>query len=400
MNVLIDLQEADPDRAYGESKALLADWVRDVIELVITDEVYIEADRNPRDTERRRTQRFASSFQTLNTSVIAAIDDLAHDLESVLGVPMSPREHSDTRHLAKAILGGAQFFVTRDTELLATAEAVENRWGIAIIRPSNLISRTDPELTEQTFAPRRLSGSELTRRPLLDNDFRAVVPVFRSVIKGERKGAIVGIIRYALANPVTCTAKVITDADNQAIGILITESEGIRMNVLLLRTVSGPVADVLSRHLIWVSVRECNRKSGSFILISDAHLPAPAKMALASLGFREDQDGYTKINVPTASSTADLAESLRSLAINPPVHSEWIEAVSTLLERGPSLLPPSVAIEVEKSFWPAKLLDTDIESFIVPIPPAWAAQLFDERMAEQSLFGSDSTLILGLENVY
>ena len=400
MNVLIDLQEDGPNRAYGESKALLADWVREVIELVVTDEVYIEADRNPRNKERHRTQQFASGFRTLHTSDMSAVENLASDLESVLGAAISPRDHSDNGHLAKAILGDAQFFVTRDTELLANAEAVEDRWGIAVIRPCDLISRTDAELTEQTFAPRRLSGSELTARPLLDKDIPTVVPVFRALSHGESKATIVGTIRYALANPATCTAKLITDAENQAIGLLITEAKGIRLNVLLLRTASGPLADVLSRHLIWVSVREGNRLNSSIIQISDAHLPAPAKMALASLGFREVQDGYAKINAPTASSMAELADNLRSLSIDLSVHSEWIEAVSTLLERGSSLLSPSVAVEIEKSFWPAKLLDTDIASYIVPIRPAWAAQLFDERMAEQSLFGSDPTLILGLENVY
>ena len=400
MNVLIDLQEDGPNRAYGESEALLADWVREVIELVVTDEVYIEADRNPRNKERHRTRQFASGFRTLHTSGMSAVENLASDLESVLGAAISPRDHSDNGHLAKAILGGAQFFVTRDTELLANAEAVEDRWGIAVIRPCDLISRTDAELTEQTFAPRRLSGSELTARPLLDKDIPTVVPVFRALSHGESKATIVGTIRYALANPATCTAKLITDAENQAIGLLITESKGIRLNVLLLRTASGPLADVLSRHLIWVSVREGNRLNSSIIQISDSHLPTPAKVALASLGFREVQDGYTKINAPTASNMAELAQNLRSLSIYLSVHSEWIEAVSTLLERDPSLLSPSVAVEVEKSFWPAKLLDTDIKSFIVSIRPAWAAQLFDERMAEQDLFGSDPTLILGLENVY
>jgi len=50
--------------------------------------------------------------------------------------------------------------------------------------------------------------------------------------------------------------------------------------------------------------------------------------------------------------------------------------------------------------WPAKLLDTALPSFIVPIQPEWAMHLFHARLAGESLFGSDPSLMLRLNNVY
>ena len=55
---------------------------------------------------------------------------------------------------------------------------------------------------------------------------------------------------------------------------------------------------------------------------------------------------------------------------------------------------------LEKLLWPVKFVDCCIPTFIVPIKAIWAQHLFDERLAERTLWGSKEELVLGNENVY
>jgi hypothetical protein len=55
---------------------------------------------------------------------------------------------------------------------------------------------------------------------------------------------------------------------------------------------------------------------------------------------------------------------------------------------------------LEAAFWPAKIVDGALETYLVPIQARWAMHLFDEKSAAEDLFGADATLILNAENVY
>ena len=55
---------------------------------------------------------------------------------------------------------------------------------------------------------------------------------------------------------------------------------------------------------------------------------------------------------------------------------------------------------IEDAIWPAKVAETAIPSYVVPIRPIWAAQLFDTSLAEDRLFPADPMLLFRSENVY
>jgi len=55
---------------------------------------------------------------------------------------------------------------------------------------------------------------------------------------------------------------------------------------------------------------------------------------------------------------------------------------------------------LKKLYGLQKIVDIEIPSFIVPIRPKWAMHLFDEGLANQTLFGSSPELSFNRENVY
>jgi hypothetical protein len=56
--------------------------------------------------------------------------------------------------------------------------------------------------------------------------------------------------------------------------------------------------------------------------------------------------------------------------------------------------------QIERRLWPAKVTDAEIPIFIFPIEPKWAMDLFDEELANQTIFGAKTELAFNREAVY
>lgn len=135
------------------------------------------------------------------------------------------------------------------------------------------------------------------------------------------------------------------------------------------------------------------------IRLTDEHVPPATEGVFGALGFRPAAGGMAKINGLGVMSTRSLADHLR--AVDPGfTDPTWIEDTVHVLGREQSGLPGQFALVCERLMWPAKLLDTALPSFIVPIQPEWAMQLFHARLAMESFFGSEPSLMLRLNNVY
>jgi GNAT superfamily N-acetyltransferase len=102
------------DPESGESKALLADWLQDSIELCVTEEIYNEINRNQDSQHRAQMRQFVHHFTVLRTDS-TAFETAFSNLRPIFPEDMEDSDWSDLRQVARAIAAGRQFFVTRDT---------------------------------------------------------------------------------------------------------------------------------------------------------------------------------------------------------------------------------------------------------------------------------------------
>lgn len=398
-NVLIDLQAEPSEPEHEESKALLADWLDDFIEYVVTEEVFAEIARHPDANLCQTRQRYADRFSCLTDTDRELSRELTCQLANAIGPGESDEDRSDRRHLVLSTLGGARFFVTKDAGLLGAASHIEKSIGINVIRPADFIARTHADLTEQSFAPIRLSGSTLSIRPYANADIEDLVRTFQAFDRRERRSDLLGILRNALARPRHSDGQIVRCEYGRLQGFLLLRFLDGEARIQLLRTTRGPLSDVLARHLVWLAVQRARQKGCAVMRLTDEYLPPATEGILGVLGFRPAAGGMAKVNGLGVMSTRSLADHLRT--VDPGfTDPAWIGETVRILERGPSELPSQFAFVCERLMWPAKLLDTDLQSFIVPIQPEWAMQLFHARLARESLFGSDPSLMLRLNNVY
>ena len=398
-NILIDLQVDPSEPEHEESKALFADWLDDSIEYVVTDEVFAEIDRHPDANVRQTRRRYAYRFFCLTDTDRELTRELTRQLAKAIGPGESDQDKSDRKHLVLSALGGASFFVTRDAGLLAAAPDIEMSIGLNVIRPADFIARTHADRTEQSFAAIRLSGSTLSMRPYADADIEELVRTFQAFDRRERQSDLLGTLRNALAERRHSDGQIVMDQDTRLQGFLLLRLVDGETRIELLRTTSGRLSEVLARHLVWLAVQRARHEGCAVIRLTDKHVPPAAEGVLGVLGFRPAAGDMAKINGLGITSTRGLADHLR--AVDPGfTDPAWIEDTVGVLEREQSELPSRFALVCERLMWPAKLLDTALPSFIVPIRPEWAMHLFHAQLAGESLFGSDPSLMLRLNNVY
>ena len=398
-NVLIDLQADPSESKHEESQSLLADWLRELTRYVVTDEIFVEIARHPDARVRETRRNFASSFDCLADTDRKLTRELTRELKDAIGPNGSEQDKSDRRHLALSALGGARFFVTKDADLLVAASRIEESLGLVVTRPADFIAQTHADFTEQDFAPIRLSGSTLSMQPYANADVDHLVQAFQAFGRSERKTELLGTLRMALAQPTHFEGWVVKGPGDGLQGLLLVRFVDGEARIQLLRTTRGPLSDVLARHLVWLAVRRARQAACDVIRLVDEHMSPAARGVLGVLGFRRAVKGMAKVNGIGVLSARDLADHLRR--VDPGfADSTWIDDAVRALERGPSDLPSQFAVTCERLMWPAKLLDTPVPSYSVPIQPEWAAQLFHTRLAEESLFGADPHLMLRLDNVY
>ena len=398
-NVLIDLQGDLSEPEQEESRSLLADWLEDSIEYVLTDEVFVEIARNSDVTARRARKAYALSLRSLTDTDQHLAAKLHRQLTSAIGPGESEQDKSDRQHLVLSVLGGAHFFVTRDTHLLDSASDIEESIGLVVTRPADFIARTHADVTEQSLVPVRLSGSTLSMQPYTNADIDDLVRTFQAFARSERRSEILTTLRNALAQPMHSDGQIVQDRDDSLQGLLLVRFVDGETRIQLLRTTRGPLSDVLARHLVWFAVQQARERGHGVIRLMDEHRSSATAGVLGVLGFRPTDEGVAKVNGIGVLSTRDLADHLR--AVDPGfTDPAWMDEALSVLERERSEMPIQFAFACERIMWPAKLLDTSLPSYSVPIQPEWAAQLFHTRLAEESFFGSDPRLMLRLDNVY
>jgi predicted nucleic acid-binding protein len=156
-NVFFDLiDESRP--SHSESSSLIADWLGEIVELCVTDEIFNDIDRNNDPDERRQNRELAKSFTRLPCQN-EALGTIAEALASLFPGERTERDESDLRHLARTIASDAKFFITRDGPLLDRVDRVYEKFGITITRPADFVIRIDELQRENEYQPARLAGT-------------------------------------------------------------------------------------------------------------------------------------------------------------------------------------------------------------------------------------------------
>ncbi len=383
-NVFLDLYGADDVvRRDHESEILLADWLSTEVELFVTDETFNEISQmNASDAERQRLRACADRHRRPHCEA-QAFEDRSAELQTLLPPEAVAGSGADVRHLARAVVGGFACFLTRDDAILETASQIEDRYGLRVLRPLELALDIDQLLRAEEYAPRRLAGTLHKARRATSQDLDDLEPSFRESSSGERRTDFERTLRACLDDPKGTRLEICSDPDGAKAALIATASDETSLRIRMLRVTRDRIAPTLLRYQIERMIRRSAQSGLACVRISDRFLSSDGKTAAAEAGFLPVGEEWIKIQLHGFHTPEELGERAES-------------AFRTLAGDVPKL-DLSAA---EHLFRPAKIRGAQLPCFIIPIRPTWAALLFEERMAQELLFGARPDLVFSPEFAY
>ncbi len=396
-NVFFDLQDYSR-RGSKESNALMADWLQGEIAICLTDEILNEINLNPDQLERKKERSFAQKFPSLPSPSSEEVNNNFEALKPLFPKKTHRSDESDIRHLARAIAGGAQFFVTRDTALLRMADEIENSFGLSIVRPSELIVHIDELVRKTAYQPVRVAGSLIQVNRVQSQQNSDLIAQFA---QNEKKNDFEQRLYGFLSEPQRFEVNVVRDTDQRLLALVVYDKATThRLDVPMFRVANSYLARSLTSHLILQTVMVSSNERRTITKISDPLLSESVEQSLPISSFAHVAEAWIKLNLSAAVTASELIEKLASITTDSAEEQAYLREVIQTTAHALQAKQMQTLLDAERILWPAKIVDLDIPTFIVPIKPEWAMHLFDERMAKQTLFGAKPEIALNRENVY
>ena len=389
------LLEAIDDR---ESAYLLADWVRDELELCTTDEIYSEINRLPVVKERNKIRLFADSFFKVNCKS-DRFDNIYKSLKNLLLINKSlPITDINIRQIARTIASGkSTFIVTTDVNLLSYANQVKTEHGILIVSPTELIVKLDELRSESEYQPENLAGTQLLKKRVAAEEKQILIESF--TLDGEVDFKT-QFSRMLIENDkYECIA--VWDGNTPVALIVYSRENKYELSVPILRVNYKSLSETLTRHIVWRTINLAVSEGRDFTRIIENQIDDFVIRVIQDAGFYGVDGNWIKINSKIAKSTIEVSEHLINISLDLTDEYKSICRQFSYNLTSNERANPEFMFDLEKLLYPTKIVDTSIPNFVIPIKPHWAKELFDEELARESLFGvSRSELALNWESVY
>lgn len=379
---------------------LAVDWLLDDVAFYVTPEHYNEIRRDEDSARRQAMRRYADTFLSTRGDH-KRVESIENALQPYFPEDMTDQDDSDRRHLAHAIEHRADFFVTNDRSLQKNLSGpVQEEFGLKIVNDTDLIVHLDKIMQETKYQPRRWAGTHISRTHISAGESDTLAEIFHRH-SDDKKAVFRERLEYYLARPKEFEAYVIADQGStpHAIVVLTSGSEPIR-EVPLLRSIEGPLSPALESRLIsWITALDALEET-RLIRVSDDFFSASMVTGLQENSFVNTPSGWLKLNLPGVHPAPKVHEALDFVQSTNELDVTFYQIISERIGHAMTEGDASSLIALEKLLWPLKLDDVDIPTYIVPIWPQWAAELFDDRLSRQTLYGPDPALMLKMENVY
>lgn len=397
-NVFFDLiQTKGADR---EIAVLQSDWLTDEIELVVTPELWTEINRSAnskaRDAHRNEAQRFERTIENR-----AEHDKAYANLLPLYPVQRDTRDESDLRQVAWAVADpDVAVFLTRDENLLSLASKIYDATGLSLMRPVDLILRVDEISRFEEYRNMRVAGTNIRKRRLLEGEPDKLARLFQNT-NSEKLSDFKNQLRQLLVQRETHSGFVIeTPANESLMMIFYDRSQGDCLNIPIFRITQSQVNKKLIKYMLLQIIGEASIEKRSFVTISDPALQDPVKECLQDDSFLYLEGTWTRISIAEASSATDVARRIADILSARPTLEPYYQLLLQSLESQGTPENASTVAEVERRFWPVKIIDSEIDNITIPIRAIWAYLWFDENLAVQTLFGAMQERAFNREGVY
>lgn len=390
LNILMDLHTRADAPSAQRSRVLIADHLVGRLRLVVTNAV--DRELAHRTEEQRAPIDEAAGHYPRRTAGDGRAEDLFDQLVQASGAPsqkVMPQDTGDLWQIAEAVTSGVGVLLTWDDKLRKRfadlRQAVPALASFHVLDPDHLVTHLDKLARAWAYQPARLHNSAYDQvRATADDEHQLLG--FLANTSGESRGELRTVLRRLARDAVP---QWLIRADGEAaIACYAAHLDGKVLRVPLLRTTGHQLSDTIARQLLWLLRRAAQEGGAHVVEVSDRYVGSVLDRAMAVDSFHSQDDRRYPWVIPACGSSRDI-----SLAAN---EARRLVGAGS----GPLLRPelaPRAAAEIERSLWPAKLLDSALPHYVVPIQPRWSGDLLGYPL---QLTTRPVELSLGREQVY
>lgn len=383
MNIIVklrDIENLEVKSPLEDPRVLLADWLIDETELCFAPEAYNEIDRDENLQRAAKTRNFLMSFSQLHVDIEKQKKTVS-ELESII-CGASDNDISDRKQVASCIVSNTPYFITYDEGLLNKRTQIEEKYSIQIYNPQEFIIQIDQLLHGEEYLPNQLRGvfSDSIAK-LNSQELSSCVDKFWMQKMSEDKQAFSTYI-YNIINAKEGTLYVLKRyGEVVALYGLIEKQDSI--DIELLRISAKDICSAIFFKLISEILQSTLKSNKSQIVLKEKFITKEQKEILGNFGFIRQYDYYIKYVFNKIIAKENISQITQKI---------YPEVTIDLSER--------ILFEVERKLFPLKIQGLNIPTYIIPIQPYWAGQLFDTAIASEDLFGANPEKLWSFENVY
>ena len=367
------LAEISGDEPARESVALIADWVEEFAELVVTEDIDSVRERDG------RSERVVGELPGCRV-LESASPEKTERMHALLSGSLDPRPISGLlTSITQASEGGASHFLTRDAEVLGHSDTIEGLIGLTVLSPEDFLLRLHTQGDERDFQTRAIAASGLSISSSstipTPQEMATLCPPVPAGRMAELRRRLVG----AVARDSGRVDEIVAD-DGSRLALAASYRQDQGVVVAVLRT--SPIGDSytctrqLSHHLRMGAAGQ----GFAQVRVEDVAEGTVAR-ALADEGFRSHDGAWTaEVRVDIHAPEDPLPAELRGVR--------------------PAELTPERVSDYEKYMWPSKVFAETVPCYVVPIRHEYARVLLGYEEPQRRLFEEHESAALARENVY
>ncbi|MFE5853807.1 GNAT family N-acetyltransferase [Streptomyces sp. NPDC056500] len=369
-SVFAGLSGTASEQAVKESRALEAGWLADLVELACTPQL-LHAVRDVEKAEERQHQRAGlARLRSLSPDTAAVSARLAELVDAVRkespGLPLSDERRAHLRYVAETSCAGLQVLVTCHPGLAALADVAWSVARVKVVSPAVVTLHVDELHQAQVYRPADLMGTAYSTETVAPGAEGELVAFFDQS-DGDRGSAFAERLKRLTTDGVLWRRELLRDGAGRPVALNVWAMDGRTLSVAFLRTASHPLEETLARQLLFMLKKLARERGAQAVRITDAYMSAAAKAAAGGDGFIADEGGFTAALVDVCGSADAVSAAAAEIGSR-------LGRVMPALDRR---VPPEIASVAERVWWPVKLIDSALPSFIAPIKPHWSTELFD-----------------------
>ncbi|MFF2790825.1 GNAT family N-acetyltransferase [Streptomyces sp. NPDC058049] len=387
--VFSGLRGAGAENAVEESRALEAGWLADLVELAYTPQLLLHV-QAVEDREQRNHQRAGLSRLRVLTPDAAAVAARQQELITAVGkelpgVALDGDLRARLRYVAETSCAGLQVLVTREPEFVRLADIA---WAVArvkVVSPAAVTLQVDELRQAQVYRPADLMGTAFSATEVEHGTEDGLVAFFER--DGDGGAAFAERLKGLSQGGVLWRRELLRDGDGHPVALYVWALDGPTLTVPILRTASHSLEETIARQLLFMLKRIGREREAQVVRITDPSLSRAAMAAAGGDGFVEDENGFTALLVDVCGPAEEVSTAAGQIAAR----------LGSVTPRLDAHVSPEIASVAERVWWPAKLVDTALPSFIAPVKPRWSTELFN---VPAMLVPRDDVLGISREHVY